>query len=103
MCEPRSSWPWAGSGRTRQPPFPTWSACSETRASGSAGKRLAALGRIGTAAADPLIAATAHQDVIIRAGAVEGLGYLPRHRMIRSIEPCSDGAHDAAPEVRAAA
>ena len=35
-----------------------------------------ALGRIGTAAVEPLIAASAHKDVIIRAGAVESLGYL---------------------------
>ena len=60
------------------------------------------LGRIGTAALAPLIVAAAHKDVIIRAGAVESLGYLsaPDDEARRAVTEC---AHDAAPAVRAAA
>ncbi len=60
------------------------------------------LGRIGTAALATLIGASKHKDVIIRSGAIEGLGYLssPDERARRAV---TDGAHDAAPAVRAAA
>ncbi len=61
-----------------------------------------ALGRIGTSAADPLIVATANKDVIIRAGAVESLGYLPAPNE-RVHQAVLHGAHDGAPEVRTAA
>ncbi len=61
-----------------------------------------ALGRIGPAAIEPLIAAAAHKDVIIRARAVESLGYLsaPTDPVHQVVVQC---AHDGAPEVRAAA
>jgi HEAT repeat protein len=61
-----------------------------------------ALGRIGTATVEPLIAATAHKDVIIRAWAVESLGYLsaPNDQVHRAVLQC---AHDVASDVRAAA
>jgi HEAT repeat protein len=60
------------------------------------------LGHIGAAAIGPLIAATSHQDVIIRTGVVESLGYLstPDDRARRAVTAC---AHDSAPAVRAAA
>ena len=61
-----------------------------------------ALGRIGTAAIAPLIAASAHKEVVIRARAVESLGYLPSPsgEVHSAVIKC---AHDAVPEVRAAA
>jgi HEAT repeat protein len=61
-----------------------------------------ALGRIGMAAVEPLIAAAAHKDALIRAGAVESLGYssAPNDQVQLAVLKC---AQDAAPEVRAAA
>jgi HEAT repeat protein len=60
------------------------------------------LGRIGTPALTPLFAAAEHKDAIVRAGAVESLGYLsaPDERVRRALISC---AHDAAQQVRAAA
>jgi HEAT repeat protein len=60
-----------------------------------------ALGRIGMSAIDPLIVASADQDVIVRARALEGLGGLSRPddrvraAVLRSVQ-------DRVPEVRAA-
>jgi HEAT repeat protein len=60
------------------------------------------LGRIGTGALAPLIAATEHKDAIVRAAAVESLGYLsaPDDRARRAVIA---SAHDSSPEVQAAA
>ena len=60
------------------------------------------LGRIGTAAIAPLIAAAAHKDAIVRAGAVEGIGFLsvPDDQSRRA---ATESAHDTDPAVRAAA
>ena len=46
-----------------------------------------ALGRIGTAAVGPLVAASGHDDPIIRAGAVEAIGHFEPRRMTQSIRP----------------
>ncbi len=61
-----------------------------------------ALGRIGTAAVAPLMVAAAHRDVIVRASAVESLGYLsaPNDQVRSAVRKC---ARDPAPEVQAAA
>jgi HEAT repeat protein len=61
-----------------------------------------ALGRIGAAAVTPLIAASAHKDVSVRARAVESMGYLSatNDQVNQAVVKC---AHDEAPEVRAAA
>jgi HEAT repeat protein len=61
-----------------------------------------ALGHIGTAAALPLVAASARGDAIIRASAVEGMAYLtaPTDEVNAAVLKC---ARDAAPAVRAAA
>jgi HEAT repeat protein len=61
-----------------------------------------ALGRIGTAAIAPLVAASAHEEPVIRARAVEGLGYVsaPNGEAHSAVIKCT---HDANPEVRAAA
>ena len=60
------------------------------------------LGRIGTAALATLIVAVSHKDSMIRAGAIESLGYLasPDDRVLQAV---IEGAHDSAPAVRAAA
>jgi HEAT repeat protein len=61
-----------------------------------------ALGRIGNAAANPLIAASANKEVVVRARAVEGLGYLSatNSQVHQAVVRC---AQDEAPRVRAAA
>jgi HEAT repeat protein len=60
------------------------------------------LGQIGTAALAPLIAAASHKDFIIRAGAIESLGYLstPDDHARRVV---TKAAHDTVPTVRVAA
>ncbi|SIN94144.1 HEAT repeat [Singulisphaera sp. GP187] len=61
-----------------------------------------ALGRIGSVALEPLIAASSHQDPLVRARAVESLGPLSTLH-----EPAQQAilkrTHDEVPEVRAAA
>src|SRR5262249_3471084 len=59
------------------------------------------LGLIGPAAVAPVLAASAHKDPIIRARAVESLGYVarPDERIVTALLKC---AQDTAPEVRAA-
>jgi HEAT repeat protein len=61
-----------------------------------------ALGRIGPAAVTPLLAASAREEPIVCARAVEGLGYLavPDDRVVQSVLKC---ARHTAPEVREAA
>ncbi|AGA29590.1 HEAT repeat domain-containing protein [Singulisphaera acidiphila] len=61
-----------------------------------------ALGRIGMAALEPLIAASTHQDVIIRARAIECLGPLSVLEE-QAQAAILKGTHDEVPEVRAAA
>lgn len=60
-----------------------------------------ALGQIGQAATVPLIAAATHQDAVVRAGAIEGLGLLPAPND-RARDSVVAGSKDEAPEVRAA-
>ena len=61
-----------------------------------------ALGLIGPPAVEALIAASADRDVVVRSGAVEGLGTLPGPDD-RASRALVESTHDAAPEVRAAA
>ena len=61
-----------------------------------------ALGLIGPPAVGPLIAAAADQDVVVRSGAVEGLGISPAPDD-RASRALVDSTHDGSPEVRAAA
>ncbi len=58
-----------------------------------------ALGRIGPEAVPPLLAAASDRNPIVRAHAVQGLGYLPRPAG-RVIEAVIKGARDTAPAVR---
>jgi HEAT repeat protein len=57
---------------------------------------------IGPAAVDALVAASEDRNVVVREGAVEGLGFssAPDDRVNRALVA---SAHDGAPEVRAAA
>lgn len=61
-----------------------------------------ALGRIGTAALDSLVAASTHQDDMIRVQALECLGPLAAFH-VQAQEAALKGTHDEVPEVRAAA
>jgi HEAT repeat protein len=61
-----------------------------------------ALGRIGAAAVEPLIAASAHKDAIVRASAMIALGNLPAPTD-RAHPAVLKGAHDAVAAVRVAA